>query len=200
MIKVAAAVIKYEDKVLLMRRAKDQAFPGFWEFPGGKVESGERVSAALKRELDEELNVQASVGKMITSVPSGKYEIYAYDVTYYDGLIKLNVHDDMEWVTLNEALQYHLLPADRQIINHMAKVKEKTKEPRNKSMWDSRVQEQVSKPVFNTKTQKWNVNIKDSNKRQRIVEFDDQEKAMDFYVLMARKVLSQFFVTKPYVR
>jgi 8-oxo-dGTP diphosphatase len=200
MIKVAAAVIKYEDKILLMRRAKNQVFSGFWEFPGGKVENGERVSAALKRELDEELGIKASVGKLITSVPSGKYEVYAYDVKYYDGLIRLSVHDDMEWVTLNEALQHRLLPADRKIINHMAKVKETKTEKKKESVWESHIQEQVSKPVFNKNTKKWAVAVRDSNQGPRTVEFDDQENAMDFYVLMARKVLSQFLIITPYTR
>ena len=119
MIKVAAAVIKYEDKVLLMRRAPGQKHAGTWEFPGIKVQENERASAALRRELDEELYIKANIGKLITSVADGEHETFAYNVEYVDGLITLHVHDDMQWVPLTDALKYNLLPSDRKIIMHM---------------------------------------------------------------------------------
>jgi len=54
---VAAALIDGEGKVLLQRRAAGRAMAGLWEFPGGKVEPGERPEAALARELEEELGI-----------------------------------------------------------------------------------------------------------------------------------------------
>lgn len=54
---VAAALIDGEGRVLLQQRAPGRAMAGLWEFPGGKVEPGERPEAALVRELDEELGI-----------------------------------------------------------------------------------------------------------------------------------------------
>ena len=192
MIKVAAAVIKYEDKVLLMRRAPDQKFPGFWEFPGGKVEQGERTTEALRRELDEELYIKAKVGKLITSVSSGQYEVFAYNVTYYDGLINLTVHDDMEWVPLNNALNYNLLPADRKIIMHMTKTKEK-KEKRNHLFWAEHITRHISRPAFDPQEQIWIVQINAAPAPMKTFKFKEQNAAMDFYISEAKKLLNPFF-------
>lgn len=57
MMVVAAALIDAEGQVLLQRRAAGRAMAGLWEFPGGKMEAGERPEAALVRELDEELGI-----------------------------------------------------------------------------------------------------------------------------------------------
>jgi 8-oxo-dGTP diphosphatase len=54
---VAVALVDGEGRVLLQQRAPGRAMAGLWEFPGGKVESGERPEAALVRELDEELGI-----------------------------------------------------------------------------------------------------------------------------------------------
>ena len=192
MIKVAAAVIKYEDKVLLMRRAPGQKFSGFWEFPGGKVEQGERITEALKRELDEELCIKAKVGKLVTSVPSGQYEVFAYDVKYYDGLIRLNVHDDMEWVPLTDALKYNLLEADKKIIMHMTKTKEK-KESNNHSLLAAHITRHISRPVFDPHEKQWIVLVNKTPNSSKIHKFKRQDEAMDFYVDEAKKVLNPFF-------
>lgn len=199
MIKVVAAVIKYEDKVLLMRRAKDQKFPGFWEFPGGKVENGERTTEALKRELDEELYIKAKIGKMITSVPSGQYEVFAYNVIYYDGLINLTVHDDMEWVPLNEALRYNLLPADKKIIMHMTKTKEK-KEQTNHLFWAQHITRHISRPAFNLQEQMWSVQINEAPAKVKTFKFKEQSAAMDFYIDEAKKILNPFFANPELTR
>ena len=57
MIVVAAALVDAEARVLLQQRAPGRAMAGLWEFPGGKVEPGERAEAALVRELFEELGI-----------------------------------------------------------------------------------------------------------------------------------------------
>src|SRR4051812_32997808 len=57
MIVVAAALADGEGRVLLQRRPEGKAMAGLWEFPGGKMEEGERPGAALVRELEEELGI-----------------------------------------------------------------------------------------------------------------------------------------------
>lgn len=61
---VAAALVDGERRVLLQRRAPGRAMAGLWEFPGGKVEEGERPEAALARELEEELGIAVDVGSL----------------------------------------------------------------------------------------------------------------------------------------
>ena len=58
-VRVAVAVLQRTDgRVLLAQRLPDTPYPGYWEFPGGKLEAGESAPAALARELDEELGIQ----------------------------------------------------------------------------------------------------------------------------------------------
>jgi 8-oxo-dGTP diphosphatase len=62
---VAAAVTIEAGKVLLSRRKAGSHLAGLWEFPGGKVEAGEDPRAALRRELDEELGIDAEIGEIV---------------------------------------------------------------------------------------------------------------------------------------
>ena len=61
---VAAALVDADGCVLLQRRAPGRAMAGLWEFPGGKVEAGERPEAALVRELHEELGIEVEEGAL----------------------------------------------------------------------------------------------------------------------------------------
>jgi 8-oxo-dGTP diphosphatase len=61
---VAAALADGTGRVLLQRRAPGRSMAGLWEFPGGKVEPGERPEAALARELREELGIAVDVGAL----------------------------------------------------------------------------------------------------------------------------------------
>ena len=62
---VAAALIERGGKTLICRRRPDQSHAGKWEFPGGKVEGGESPAQALRRELREELGIEARVGPLV---------------------------------------------------------------------------------------------------------------------------------------
>jgi 8-oxo-dGTP diphosphatase len=62
---VAAAIVIEGDRVLLSRRKAGTHLAGAWEFPGGKVEPGEDPRAALRRELREELGVEATIGEIV---------------------------------------------------------------------------------------------------------------------------------------
>ena len=77
---VVAAVIRKGDKVLIDKRRADGLLGGLWEFPGGKVEAGEALPAALVREIKEELGVGFEVGEQV-----GKYK-HAYTHFKVDGV------------------------------------------------------------------------------------------------------------------
>lgn len=114
---VTAAIILNESRVLIGRRKPNQALGGYWEFPGGKVENGESLVDCLKRELQEELGVNAKVSEDIFML---------VDHTYDGGEIQLiamladiggqqpvgTVHDFLAWAPIEELLSYKLAPAD----------------------------------------------------------------------------------------
>ena len=115
--KVTAAIFRNGDKVLLMRRAADQPLAGEWEYPGGKFEDGEDGPTCLHRELFEELGIDAQIGDLITiakyTTDSGKViELHTYEIKSYTGEIQLCVHDDMQWVPIQDLPSHPQLPAD----------------------------------------------------------------------------------------
>ena len=118
--KVTAGVFRKDDCVLLMRRARTEPLAGEWEYPGGKFEEGEDGPVCLRRELKEELGIDAQIGDCITvaklQLSSGKeLELYAYEILEYSGDIALKVHDAKEWVKLSDLLDHSQLPADLMI-------------------------------------------------------------------------------------
>ena len=124
--KVTAAIFKNGDQILLMQRAVGQPLAGEWEYPGGKFEDGEDGPTCLRRELFEELGIDAQIGNLITiakhTTDSGKViELHAYEITSYTGEIKLRVHDDMHWVPVSDLPAHPQLPADL-IVSNVLKV------------------------------------------------------------------------------
>ena len=113
---VTAAIIIEGGKVLLTRRGPCGKLPGFWEFPGGKIEDGESPQACLERELREELGIDAKAGKILTEskyyYEHGACNLLALETTIIDGVLTLSVHDKAEWVPFDELEQYKLAPAD----------------------------------------------------------------------------------------
>ena len=123
---VAAAVIVYDGRVLACQRSRSGKFPLKWEFPGGKVQSGESPEAALVRELREELSVEASVGAEIyrathkyPEMPSA-VELIFFAATIELGEIHNRVFEAIAWITPQELLEMDFLEADRELIAKLA--------------------------------------------------------------------------------
>jgi len=120
---VTAAVVFDGAKVLLTRRPDDKRHPGFWEFPGGKVDPGESPEQALCREMREELDVEVRV--------SGIYEVvfYRYEwgpvliLAYQCELLTDTLRDlgvaEHRWVLPREMVNFNILPADQPIIDRL---------------------------------------------------------------------------------
>ncbi len=126
---VVAAIIKKDGKYLLAQRKDDcKSAPGKWEFPGGKVESGEDPKSALIREIKEELGI--SIGNLrvfdvISSVnPNSRYPhivIISYLANWLSGEIKLLDCKDARMVALEELQSYDLIQADAEIVSSLQK-------------------------------------------------------------------------------
>lgn len=123
---VVAAVIARDGRVLACQRNRSGTFPLKWEFPGGKVQSGESPEAALVRELREELSVEASVGAEIyrtthkyPEMPSA-VELIFFAATIQAGEIHNRVFEAITWVTPQELQEIDFLEADRELIARLA--------------------------------------------------------------------------------
>jgi mutator protein MutT len=116
-VRVTAAVIIEDDKVLICRRKLKDGTGGQWEFPGGKAEPGETLQACLERELEEELSLKIKAGKEIGRQrhDTGEriLEICFLPAEIIGGELKLNVHSEALWAGLEDIGKIDLLPADR---------------------------------------------------------------------------------------
>lgn len=120
---VVCAVIVKDDKILACKRRDDQSLPNLWEFPGGKVERYEDYKDALKREIDEELNLEIEVGKFIYEekqcYPKHCVNLIAYQCEIIGNEIILNEHQAYKWLDLDELETLEWCPADTNIYKHL---------------------------------------------------------------------------------
>lgn len=115
-INVTGAVLTDGDKVLAAQRGPDKALPGFWEFPGGKIEAGETPEESLARELEEELLCRAAVGEHITTTEYeydfGVVILSTYFCTLLEGTPQLTEHEEIRWVPAADLDTLNWAPAD----------------------------------------------------------------------------------------
>jgi len=120
---VTAAIIIKNKKILVARRGPGQKLSGLWEFPGGKLETGETLQQCLERELEEEFGIITTSGKEITSsiyeYAHGSFKIVALESEIISGELDLRVHDKIKWVDIHGLLSIELLPADISIANYL---------------------------------------------------------------------------------
>jgi mutator protein MutT len=121
---VAAAVIRRDNYVLLCQRPLRKRHGGLWEFPGGKLHTGETLVDALSRELREELLVEVvSTGAtlFIEHDIGSPFEIH-FIATEIDGEPFAHEHDRIEWVPVASCDQYPLAPSDREFVERFLKL------------------------------------------------------------------------------
>ena len=123
-IKVVAAILQKEDKILIARKKQGKPLAGYFEFPGGKIEEGETPEESLIRELMEEMNIKIAVkeyiGEIIYDYGNDKViSLLGYTAEIIDGEIKLSDHDRYEWVTLEQINNYKIAPADIPLIDKL---------------------------------------------------------------------------------
>lgn len=117
MITVVAALIERDGKVLIAKRSTgDPNVLGKWEFPGGKVESGENEFHAIEREIKEEFELEIKAKKFLINnvcvYPTKTVDLRLYSCEYIAGDFKLHDHSEYKWLDKDELLNFDLAPAD----------------------------------------------------------------------------------------
>jgi 8-oxo-dGTP diphosphatase len=108
-------------EVLVCRRPAHKLYPGEWEFPGGKVERGEKAASALRRELREELGIEvraaAPLIRLRHEYPELAVDLDTWSVTAWDGTVRSTEHPAIAWVQPEDLPRRRMLAADRPIVN-----------------------------------------------------------------------------------
>ena len=120
MIVVVAAVVEENGCFFLTRRQPGVHLAGLWEFPGGKIDPDEAHAEALRREIREELDVEAAVGDLVL------HTVHAYDdrtiaLYFYRcalrGAPRPVLDQEMRWVPREELAMLQFPPADKELID-----------------------------------------------------------------------------------
>lgn len=123
-IRVVAAVIRKDDKIFATQRGYGE-LKGGWEFPGGKIEEGETPQEALKREIEEELDTEISVGELIDTIeydyPNFHLSMDCFWCEIVEGKLVLKEHEAARWLDRKTMDDVEWLPAD---VTLVGKIKE----------------------------------------------------------------------------
>jgi 8-oxo-dGTP diphosphatase len=122
---VVAGLIVRDGKLLICQRTKHQPMPLKWEFPGGKIEYGEQPTDALRRELEEELGIHATVGDEVVRIKhvyrnGGAVELRFFVVRDFGGELENRIFKDVRWVDRTELPSYDFLEADLGLVQDLA--------------------------------------------------------------------------------
>lgn len=125
-IPVVTGLIRKDQEVLVGLRPEGKNLAGQWEFPGGKIEAGESPEGALKRELSEELAIEAEIGdlKLASSHSYGETGILLlfYEIRYWKGEPKTAHHEELRWVSSQDLWDLDIPEANRKILKDIIKV------------------------------------------------------------------------------
>lgn len=116
LISVVGAAIIQNQKILCVQRSNSMSLPGFWEFPGGKIELQESKEQALIREIEEELKLKIKILSSITTARHeydfGIVELTVFTASIEDGELTLLEHQDYKWLPPNQLLELTWAPVD----------------------------------------------------------------------------------------
>lgn len=122
---VAAGILFKGDRILICQRHHSDRYGLQWEFPGGKVQTGEDPKASLQRELAEELSIKAEVGEEVFRLrhryPDRYVQVVFFVVPKYRGEVCNRVFEAVEWAPRKELPDYDFLEADRELVNRLAR-------------------------------------------------------------------------------
>ena len=123
--RVVAGLILQNGKLLVCQRTRHQTMPLKWEFPGGKIEEGEQPRDALRRELEEELGILATIGDEVARIQheypnGGVVELRFFVVQEYRGELENRIFRDVQWAKATDLPKFDFLEADLTLVNNLA--------------------------------------------------------------------------------
>ena len=122
---VTAGILLKGEAVLICQRHHSDRYGLQWEFPGGKVHDGEDLHAALRRELIEELAIEAEVGEEVFRLrhryPDRYVEVVFLAVRSFRGTVENRVFEAVEWAPRRALPSYDFLEADRELVGRIAR-------------------------------------------------------------------------------
>ena len=121
---MTAAIIRDDrGRYLITQRRRGSHLEGFWEFPGGKRDAGESLSACLRRELAEELGATFDVGTEVATVeweyPDRTVVLHFFECRLEVGTIEPRESQAMAWVEPERLRDYEFPPADRALVDRL---------------------------------------------------------------------------------
>lgn len=125
-VEVTAGLIACDGKWFIAQRPDDGSTAGGkWEFPGGKIHAGESAEACLARELLEELEIRATVGRCLAvseyfdAAKNRIIRLQLFEVPSFSGSIRLHAHTAMAWISRLELRSYPFAPADLPFVERL---------------------------------------------------------------------------------
>jgi len=123
--RVVAGLIEKDGKLLICQRTRHQTMPLKWEFPGGKIEDGEQPRDAMRRELEEELGIIATIGDEIARIQheypgGGMVELRFFIVREFKGEIENRIFREIRWAAPKELPKFDFLEADLTLVKDLA--------------------------------------------------------------------------------
>jgi 8-oxo-dGTP diphosphatase len=121
----ACALVDADGRVLLAQRPAGRALAGLWEFPGGKVEAGERPEQTVIRELSEELGISVTEACLAPltfashAYPDFHLLMPLYVCRRWEGAVTPKEGQELAWVRPNRLREYDMPPADTPLISHL---------------------------------------------------------------------------------
>jgi 8-oxo-dGTP diphosphatase len=118
----ACALVDADGRVLIARRPDGKPMAGLWEFPGGKVEDGERPEQTLIRELKEDLGIEDCLAPLAFAshaYPDFHLLMPLYVCRRWEGMVTATEGQQLAWVRPNRLRDYEMPPADVPLISHL---------------------------------------------------------------------------------
>ena len=124
---VVGAILIKDQRILCAQRGGAKSLAYLWEFPGGKIEAGETAQGALKRELEEELNIQVQVSPEIFDTSAYEYDFGRVHLTTIicqleQGEPFLTEHKAIKWLKPSELKSLDWAPADLPAVNKLSQM------------------------------------------------------------------------------